>query len=551
MVYDFGLIITIAIGGWLALDYVMAEDWARRSPGIAWLGALGALWAGAEMLVGTAETPAQLALARRLLYLGVYGGTFCWCWVAIGANPPRWYQRSPRRVFLFALPSVALYSTLYWAPDGTLISLYSAEPTHGPLFLYSAAVCWSLIAGGLVYYATTAFKLGRVSQLRAASLLGALLVPLVVNIVYAFGLLGKTDPTPALLGATALMIRFGIVDPGLALYLPLARKDIVEQLAVGVVVADIDGRVVDSNTSARRLLGVDDPRGQPLDALCTSLDETVEALRFPLRSHVTVTGSAAVLTDRREAVESERRLQLAGRIEAVGSLTAGMAHEINNPLAFIRSNLNLIEKLIAELVSPEINGQLPNRLRSLALDGAESLIDAKDGIERISRLVSRLKDFARQTQTEQSKRTLVDLGAAAQRAAAVAGVGAGHDAIRVSVDRDLQVRSEEPVIVQILVNFVLNAVQASHDEADVAIDVKQVSDELAISVSDRGPGLTPEALERIFDPFFTTKVSGSGLGLSISYELAHQLGGRIEAANRPDGGAVFSLYLPMDSPPSA
>lgn len=546
MLFDLGLIATVLIGGWLALDYAMEEDGGRRSRAIGWLGAFGALWAASDILIEGTEDPDELAIARRLLYLGVYAGTFCWFWVGVQAANPAWYRRSRERIYLLGVPLLALYSTLFLAPDGTLIGLRSPEPQHGPLFPIGAGLCWTLIAAGLCYYTYAAIRLGRVSPLRAASLAGAILVPLVVNILYAFGHVGHVDPTPALLGPTALMLRFGVIDPGLVLDLPLARKDIVEQLAVGVVVADVYGSVIDSNASARKLLGVDDPREHSLDALCAEIDETVEVIRFPLWTDVAMAGTAAVLTDRREAIESERRLQRAGRLEAVGSLTAGMAHEINNPLAFIQSNLNLIEKLIAELVSPEVSRLLPRHLRLLTMDGAESLMDAKDGIDRISVLVSRLKDFARHDARDLADHDPVDLGEAARRAMAVAGIGLAEHAIRVIVRGDPIAWSDEPAIVQILVNLVLNAVQASRAEPDICIEVSTHRDEFEVSVADRGEGLAPEVLERIFDPFFTTKESGSGLGLSICHQLAERLGGRVSAANRKDGGAVFSLFIPRD-----
>jgi signal transduction histidine kinase len=549
MWFEAGLIFSVVVGGWLALEHAMAEAWARRSPAVGWLGGFGALWAGSELMLLGAEGPDEIALCRRMLYLGVYGGTFCWFWTSVAASTPRWYRESPRRLALLAVPSAVLYSTMYWAPDGVLVSLYSEEPGHGPLFYVSAVVSWILICAGLWHYARAAIGLKRVSPVRTAALAAAIVVPLATNVLYAFGTFGTTDPTPALLGATALMIRFGVVEPGLAHYLPLARKDIVEQLAVGVVVADIRGTVIDSNASARRLLGVARPEGESLDDLCLRLEPGVEALRFPLRSRLTETGSAAVLTDRRDAIETERRLQLAGRLQAVGSLTAGMAHEINNPLAFIRSNLNLIEKLVAELVSPGVNARLPDRVRLLAMDGAESLVDAKDGIERIALLVARLKDFARDTSRGPGGAGPVDLAEAALRAAAVAGVGLPAGAIEISTHGDPVVHTDEPLVVQILVNLVLNAVQASSDQPEVTIDVLRSSDTLSVRIADRGEGLASGLEDRVFDPFFTTKDAGSGLGLSISYELARQLGGRIEAANRDGGGATFTLYLPARRPP--
>jgi signal transduction histidine kinase len=545
MLYETGLILSVAIGGWLALDYAMAEDWGRRSAAIGWLGGFGALWAACEILLGAAIAPDQLPLLRRLLYLGVFGGTFSWRWLSIEANAPDWYRRSPRRLAWLTLPLLALYSTLYWAPDGTLVALRTERPEHGPVFYVSAVVAWTYVCAGLWHYALAALRIGRRRPARTASLVLAIVLPLALNMLYAFGIIGPTDPSPALFGPSALMIRFGVVDPGLARHLPLARKDIIEQLAVGVVVADIHGFVIDANASARRLLGVEEPRGRPLDALCEAVDPAVEVLRFPLRSHLAVTGAAAVLTDRRQAVETERRLQLAGRLQAVGSLTAGMAHEINNPLAYIRSNLNLLEKLVSELVSPGVSARLPDRLKHLAIDAADCVIDTKDGIERIALLVARLKDFARETMPASGRETPVDLGEAVRRAAAVAGVGLVDGAIRIRIHGDPSIASDEPVIVQILVNLVLNAVQAVGDHPEVTIEVLRGLEQATVRVSDRGPGLAPGVADRVFDPFFTTKEGGSGLGLSVSYELARQLGGRIEAENRPGGGAVFSLHLPV------
>lgn len=308
-----------------------------------------------------------------------------------------------------------LQSTLYWAPDGTLVALRSERPQHGPIFYVSAVVAWTYVCAGLWHSALAALRIGWRRPARTALLVLAIVLPLGLNMLHAFGIIGPTDPSPALFGPSALMIRFGVVDPGLARHLPLARTDIIEQLAVGVVVADIHGFVIDANASARRLLGVEKPRGRPFDTLCEGVGPAVEVLRLPLRSHLAMTGAAAVLTDRPQAVETERRLQLAGRLQAVGSLTAGMAHESNNPLAYIRSNLNLLEKLVSELVSPGVSARLPDRLKHLAIDAADCVIDTKDGIECIALLVTRLEDSARETLPASGCEALVDLGEAARR----------------------------------------------------------------------------------------------------------------------------------------
>ncbi len=543
MWYDIGLLASIVIGGWLALDVAMAEGWRRRSASIGLLGAFGALWASCEVLLRTAEGPAELALERRLLYLGVVGATFFWYRLAVEADRPGWYRRGPWRTGLAALPSLFFYSMLYWAPDGWVISLYSETPVHGPLWIAAAGASWALIGAGLLHYGRAALRMHRESRVRAIALGIGIGLPLALNVAYAADLV-SWDPAPCLLGPAALMIRFAMVDTGLSLYLPLARSDVIEQLDVGVVVVGTDGQVIDANASAARLTGVDEPRGRRFEDLTESLDPGIEVLRFPLKSHFSVTGTAAVLNDRREAIASEQRLQLTGRLEAIGSLTAGIAHEINNPLAYISANLGNLEKLFAELEAPALRDDLPADLARRCREGSESLVDAREGFQRISLLVARLKGFARGPGAAGPGDAPLDLAEAARRAASMAAIGLPADAIRIRSAGPSRVAADEHVVGQILVNLLLNAVQASEGLPQVDVEIEERDGEARVRVCDRGHGLDDHTLERIFDPFFTTKRAGTGLGLSISYDLARRLGGRIEAANRPDGGAAFSLYLP-------
>jgi signal transduction histidine kinase len=548
--YDIGLIASVAIGGWLALDVAMAEQWRRRSISLGVMGATGALWASSELLLRVADEAWEFALLRRLLYLAVAGATFAWYWVAVEADSPRWFRDRRWQAALPLIPLAFTWSSLWWAPDGTVISLYTEEPAHGPFWFAAAGTSWALISAGLFHYgrATLRLRLRRRDQVRAYVLAVGIALPLILNIAYALGWFA-VDPAPCLLGPAALLIRFGVIDIGLALYLPLAQRDVIEQLEVGVVVASLDGAVLDANASATRLLGGTETRGRNLDDLTAQLEPGIEVLRFPLESHFSQTGMAAVLTDRRDAIEAEGRLQLAGRLEAIGSLTAGIAHEVNNPLAYICANLNSVEKLVAELNGPQTRALLSPELQRLAEDGADCLADAQEGFERISMLVARLKGFARRPQGEESDKPL-DVAAIARSAASMAGVGLHEDAIHIrSSDRTLVCGSDDAVT-QILVNLLLNAVQASQGGPQIEVDVLDRESELEVRVSDRGHGIDEEAFGQIFDPFFTTKHTGSGLGLSISFDLARRLGGRIEAANRKDGGAVFSLFLPATARPA-
>jgi two-component system sensor histidine kinase HupT/HoxJ len=272
----------------------------------------------------------------------------------------------------------------------------------------------------------------------------------------------------------------------------------------------------------------------------------VEVSSFPLRSSVAEVGSAALLEDRSEARRSEQRLQLAARLEALGFLTAGIAHEVNNPLAFIRANLSQLEKLVHELSDPRVAALLSPIARSLLGDASELVGDTQEGVERIAALVMRLKSFARNDPHDPARRARVDLSRVADAAIAMASVGLPPGAIRRRGCAVPPVWAVEGDLVQIALNLLVNAVQASDNDVEIEVEVTHGDGGVVLRVADRGNGIDPDALPHLFDPFFTTKPAGTGtgLGLSLSYDLARRNAGRLEASNRADGGALFSLWLP-------
>src|SRR5690606_23801633 len=150
----------------------------------------------------------------------------------------------------------------------------------------------------------------------------------------------------------------------------------------------------------------------------------------------------------------------------------------------------------------------------------------------------------------QARAELVDLSRVARAAVAMAGVGLPESALRCRCEPAPRVWAVEGELVQIALNLLVNAVQASAGVPDVEIEVAPAEGGVALRVRDRGCGLAEDVLPRVFDPFFTTKPPGvgTGLGLSLSYDLARRNHGRLEAANRPGGGAEFTLWLPAAAP---
>ncbi|MCZ6462864.1 MAG: HAMP domain-containing sensor histidine kinase, partial [Proteobacteria bacterium] len=140
----------------------------------------------------------------------------------------------------------------------------------------------------------------------------------------------------------------------------------------------------------------------------------------------------------------------------------------------------------------------------------------------------------------------VDLSHVAPKAIAMARVGTTGDAISTRFEPAPRVMARESDLVQLILNLLVNAIHATDGRGPIQVEIGPADGGTALRVLDRGPGIPPDVLVHVFDPFFTTKPAGAGtgLGLSLSYDLARQHGGRLEADNRAHGGAVFTLWLP-------
>jgi len=545
---ELSLVAAVAAGGWMALDGLLAPGRRLRSLPVAAVAACCALWAAGELLLRLAEGPSDAAFARRILFAGICGLSPAWLWMAVRAARPAWWISHPGWMAAAALPELGVYALLFTPWSALFVDLGGSG--SGPVFPWHMAYAWSLVVVGTAYLGAAALRLRRASPVRMAALVLGVGLPLAGNVAYNLGRLvydlPLTDPTPTLLALAVVLFRASVVDSGVALALPVGRREVLEQLEPGILIADLDDRVVDANRSARLLLGTDELLDHRLDALLertTSEERTLEVRTFPLRGALGVVGKGAVLVDRTREEHAERRLRLAARLEAVGSLTAGIAHEVNNPLAYIRANLSELEKWTRELTA-EGTHALPSRLRERADEGPELVAEAQDGIERIARLVERLRGFARDDPASEAQ--LLDWHQVLARSVAMARVGLPDDAVCSRVDDPPPARACEGEVVQILLNLLVNALQATDGRGPVELSVDAHEGGARLRVLDRGPGIPDDVLPHVFDPFFTTKPAGrgTGLGLSLSYDLARRHGGALEAANRPGGGAVFSLWLP-------
>jgi signal transduction histidine kinase len=253
---------------------------------------------------------------------------------------------------------------------------------------------------------------------------------------------------------------------------------------------------------------------------------------------------------RREALEklalAELQRAQSERLATVGRLAASVMHEINNPLAFVRSNLQFIQtEVSAQPLSPELREELEEVFRETRL-----------GMERIQQIIQDLKGFSHHMDAEEARGcALAGVVEDAARLASIRLKSVGT--LKVEVPADLpEVFITPRRLVQVLLNLLVNAGDAL-EEARVARGEVRVwgevrGDRVVLGVDDNGPGFPPEVLPRLFETFFTTKgpEMGTGLGLSISRELVERFGGTLVAENRPEGGARLRLELPIYRPES-
>jgi signal transduction histidine kinase len=257
-------------------------------------------------------------------------------------------------------------------------------------------------------------------------------------------------------------------------------------------------------------------------------------------------GYIIVLRDHTERRRTERFLRQGQRLESVAALSAGIAHEINNPLAFLRSNLNYIDELARELAR---DAQERGTGKPQGFDELQSVVaECRDGAERIGGIVDRVRRFSHLQPEELHP---VDMHGVIRDAVKLAQLQpSGELTLEMRIESCLpQVQGSHEHLVQALLNLLVNARHAAMtgDEPHVEVTCMRQDHQLLTRVRDSGPGISSHVRGRIFDPFFTTKApgEGTGLGLPIAYGIAREHGGSLECRSPDDCGAEFCLSLPI------
>ena len=267
-----------------------------------------------------------------------------------------------------------------------------------------------------------------------------------------------------------------------------------------------------------------------------------DAWMAPIRNDAgELIGAVGVSTDITERRRMEGRLAQVERLASVGLLAAGVAHEINNPLAYVISNLELASSDVAQILET-----LPPEARQ---DIDEKLGDALQGAERVRAIVRELKAFSR---VDEHAMAPIDVRASLETTIRLANNEVRHHA-RLILDLAAvpRVVANEGRLGQLFLNLIVNAAhaipQGAAESNEIRITTRVDSPGwVAIAISDTGAGIPREMLPKIFDPFFTTKPlgTGTGLGLSISHAIATEIGGRIEVESTVGKGTTFRVLLP-------
>jgi len=359
--------------------------------------------------------------------------------------------------------------------------------------------------------------------------------------------------------------------------LELRRQSLLfESLGEGVAVVGLDGSILDWNSSAERLFGWSkaDALGRRPGALlepdgrdgltarvlaCAGGERraaeertlrrqdgselAVEIAALPLRDgEGRAVACVAIFRDVDERKRLQARLQVAERLAALGTLAAGVAHEINNPLSFVSANLSWLQAQI---------GKAGPALGAARADVEAAFADVQQGAERIRAIVRDLQAFSAGSDGDGTAPT--DVNEALEFPLRVADGAIRHRARLVKdLGRVPKVAAGASRLGQVFLNLLVNAAhaippgRAAENQIRLSTRHDQASGRVVVEVADTGTGIRAEDLSRIFDPFYTTKPTGvgSGLGLFVCQGIVTALGGEITVESQPGLGSTFRVWLP-------
>jgi len=565
--------------------FIFAQDSRRRDGQMMALMLLGAAWwAACQVVWNLAPDQSSARWALRFSSPG---------WVFIGPMALHIFAGTGRRgseevrravVALYCISAVflVLVLTTNLILGDPVRTSWGWQYTFGPLFLAYAA---STMVGVLWTFLLTLRSLGRDTspaekrQRPWFLLAGAIPVTVSVATDIILPMLGFRFPAlgAASFSALGLIAVWSVHRYGYFLLSPGSfAEEILATLPDGLLLVRADRSIRVVNPALAELSGYDegDLLGMPwtdvlrpgadragsgaasgeYDLLCASgerLPVAVVTSDLCDRQGNPI-GMVLAVRDLRELKDLRTRVILSARLAAMGELAAGIAHEINNPIAFVRSNLSQLQTHWKTF-----RADLEDRIRELELtpiaeEGDELIGESIEGVDRAAEIVRGMRGFSHAGDVDRDGANLNQL------IEDVLYLAASQMQSSVTIERCYvelpPVRCAPQELKQVFLNLIVNAGHAAEDGGTVRITTCVEGDWVIVQVKDDGEGIPPEIIDRIFDPFFTTKTVGeaTGLGLGIAYQIVKSHGGEITVESTPGEGACFRVLLPAQRPqPSA
>jgi signal transduction histidine kinase len=555
--------------------------------------ALGFVVLGAGLVV----VPNRNRLVRRLAGAGALGVVLISALrlveyaAGMSLAVDSWFMRSTGETFQgVPLGRMSLFTAIaFQAASVALVNLAWGRPANAAERHVAGA--GGTIAGsiGLV------FALGYLFSPNAPLLYGSASIPMALNTAIAFVTLGAglvtaggpaTFPLQRLCG-TSIRARL------LRVFLPLVVGTVVVVAWLTHVVSTLVGPSSAAISSAAlataaifvfgfSLERISGRVGEQIEQAETALQQAHDLLEVKVQERTSALSQANIelarafreLHDAHESLrqtheelkQTQGRMLEQARLASLGQTAAGVAHEINNPLAFVTNNMVVLKREVTDLheilrlyqqaeeTLDEYQHELLERIRELSeevdlpfvLNNLDGLLErSRDGLKRIQKIVENLRDFARLDEAEFKD---ADLNAGIS---ATVGILGGVAAKRgVTIDMELaslpKLACYPAKINMVVQNLVLNAIDACCPRGRVVVRTRDGSGAVEVEVADDGCGIEPAIQNRIFDPFFTTKPigQGTGLGLSMTYGIIKDHGGTIDFESTPGRGSCFRFRIP-------
>jgi len=244
---------------------------------------------------------------------------------------------------------------------------------------------------------------------------------------------------------------------------------------------------------------------------------------FEIPLFLLVGAVTGLLSDRQRLADAS--LRRAERLKTLGQMAAGMAHEVKNPLAAVRS--------AAQMLDSRVEGRDADLTRIILSE-----------VDRLNRVVNDFLNYARPAPLRRGPLHLSRVVGTCVELLSSQMAGQGREVSRSWPEDEARVQGDANLLRQVFLNLLLNATQAAH--RSIVITGEQTGREVRVRVTDDGPGIPPDKLKHVFEPFYTTRPGGTGLGLAIARRIVAEHGGRIELVSEPDKGTTATVVLPRN-----